>query len=255
MRLVDENAYGGGYLALVSLPLGLYNLRHKKLYIRLIWIFFIVVVVLNALKRGDILALGVSLIFYFLFVLKTEGGKTKFRYYFLIIIAIALGVIYFNYFLESSDLARIRYDQTLEGNSSQRDIIYATLWKYFINSPIETKVLGNGFSSTLLIGHIVAHNDWLELLIDEGLLGVSLYLMVFLSLFRVFIKGKIPDSFRPILAMIVGIFIVKSSFSMMIFSLPSAALFSLLGYLLNPKTIQIERGYYESVNLYERRDN
>lgn len=255
IRLVDDNAYGGGYLALICLPLGLYNLRHQKLYIRLIWIFFIMVVVMNALKRGDILALGVSLIIYFLFVVKTESSRKIFRYYFLIIIAIVIGVLYFNYFLESSELARMRYEQTIEGNSSERDIIYTAFWNHFVNSPIETKVIGNGFSSTVTIGHIVAHNDWLELLIDEGLLGVSLYLMMFLSLFGFFIKGKIPNSFRPVLAMTVGIFLVKSAFSMMIFSLPSTALFSLIGYILNPHTMQTERNYYEKSYSNEGRDN
>lgn len=255
IRLVDDNAYGGGYLALICLPLGLYNLRHQKMYIRLIWIFFIMVVVMNALKRGDILALGVSLIIYFLFVVKTESGRKKFRYYFLIIIAIVIGVLYFNYFLESSELARMRYEQTIEGNSSERDIIYTAFWNHFVNSPIETKVIGNGFSSTLTIGHIVAHNDWLELLIDEGLLGVSLYLMMFLSLFGFFIKGKIPNSFRPVLAMTLGIFLVKSAFSMLIFAMPSTALFSLIGYMLNPQTMQTERNYYEKSYSNEGRDN
>lgn len=240
MKVVDENAYGGGYLALVSLPLGLYNLRNSKLQYKITWTIVVFICVFVSLKRGDILACILSIIAYFVSSISTRGTRIRFRYIILIVIAVMAVIVFTNRFVSSSDIAQERVEKTREGNSSNRDIIYAYYWHYFITSSWETKIIGNGFSSTSEIYGMAAHNDWLEIVIDEGLIGISFYLLIMISLLKLIRARNLPNSFRPLYAMIFTIVLTKSLVSMMVFSLPSTILFALAGYMLNPRTIQQE---------------
>lgn len=241
MRMEDESAYGGGFLALVCLPLGLYNLRNKKLSYRLIWFIVIIVCVVISLKRGDILALFASTVVYFTIFLFLKGRRNNFKYILLLCVASVIIGVALDRFVSSSELAQTRLEKTREGDTSNRDIIYAYYWNHFWDSGIEKKILGNGFSATSTILGEAAHNDWLEVLTDEGIIGVIAYLIMVLSLFRLTRKKTLPDSFRPIIGMIFTIVLIKSIFSMLIFSLPTTIMFALLGYMLNPETIQKER--------------
>jgi len=251
MRSVDENAYGGGYLVLVALPLGLYNLRNRKIHIRVTWIVLILICVVVSLKRGDILASGLGILAYYASLLKASSTKGKFKNFFWIAVMAFVFIAFANYFIGSSELAQTRMTKTQEGDSSNRDIIYAYYWNYFLSSPIDTKIIGNGFSGTSFIWTgSSAHNDWLEILIDEGLIGIFFYVLVIISMIRLLIRRTIPDDYKPIIAMIVAIVLVKSFFSMMVFSLPTAILFALLGYMLNSQTIDNE---YRKTNCFNKK--
>lgn len=68
------------------------------------------------------------------------------------------------------------FNQTLEGNSSGRDSIYSILWYEFLeNGSLFYCLFGFGADATISIAGNFAHNDWLELLINNGLLGIVLY--------------------------------------------------------------------------------
>lgn len=239
MRNVNENYYGGGYFVLVCLPLGLYNLRNSKIQLKLVWFLIVFACVLISLKRGDILAMFLSTIVYFASLFIQNQKRLQLKNLFLIGMSVCVFTYFANNFFLGSELAQERIEETIEGNSSKRDIIYAFYYKQFVNSDIGTKIIGNGFSATeMSIMKIAAHNDWLEIAYDEGLIGIVFYLLILISLFLTIKKEEIPSNFRPIIAMVFTIVLVKSAISMMVFSLPTTALFALIGYMLNPKTLQ-----------------
>lgn len=67
-------------------------------------------------------------------------------------------------------------NQTLEGDSSGRDSIYSILWYAFLeNGSLFHCLFGLGVDATISIAGNFVHNDWLELLINNGLLGIVLY--------------------------------------------------------------------------------
>jgi hypothetical protein len=82
----------------------------------------------------------------------------------------------------------------MEGSSSNRDIIYGTLWRHFINNDNVLQVFfGEGaFHTQNVTGYVKAHNDWLELLIDCGLITVLIYLIYWISFAINWLKSK-PD--------------------------------------------------------------
>lgn len=75
-------------------------------------------------------------------------------------------------------------ENMLEGNVSGRDRIYANIFNGWLDSDNFINLLfGYGFAGSRLLsgsGHF-AHNDWLELLSNFGLLGVTIYIVLFYS--------------------------------------------------------------------------
>ena len=86
--------------------------------------------------------------------------------------------------METTDLFRYRLFLTLEGDSSRRDLIYTNYFYFFINesNPLFL-LLGHGAYGTLHYLGLMAHNDWLEIAIDMGVLGLSVYFYYWVKVF------------------------------------------------------------------------
>ena len=78
----------------------------------------------------------------------------------------------------------------------------------------------------------MAHNEILEILTCEGLLGVLIYGGAFISLFKQMIMRQDIKE-KAILASVVVIWGVKIVVSMFIYSQPSIILVALTAYILN----------------------
>ena len=143
---------------------------------------------------------------------------------------IVLGSYYIADFYASSDYFQYRLENTLEGNSSNRDVFYATLVEYFINQDSLTNILfGNGAMTTIMIVGNFAHNDWLELAICQGVLGLVIYFVYFISLFVFFRKTLHNPLVYNIIGMVLMIMFASSLFSMSYNAL-SISLTLCLGY-------------------------
>lgn len=231
MKLEDENSYGGGYMILVALPVLLYFFREKTLHTQVTITIMLFLLVLSSMKRGDIIACILAILVYYYIKIKTTG-KIDFRIILAILFTALIGFFAFNYFLATNELFAWRFEQTVEGNSSGRDDIYSSLWNYFLEAPIDVKLLGGGFDATLKIAGTRAHSDILEVLSCEGIVGLAIYVGAFVSLFKQMIKRRDVTE-KAILASVLVIWSVKMSLSMFIFSQPTIVLFALTAYILN----------------------
>lgn len=233
MTMENENSYGGGYLSLVTLPVFLHFTRNRSLSIQILCCCAITILVLMSMKRGDILACVLSLIVYFSIIQK-RNEKFDFKVVVGFLFVAAVGYFVYEYLMQNSPVFAWKIQQTLEGDSSGRDDIYSDIWSYFLNSPLDVKLLGGGFDASVKIAGIRAHSDWLEVLSCEGVLGTTIYLGSVLSFFKQIRRCK-NNSDKAVLSVILTIWLVKSVFSMFIFSQPTIILFALAGYILNKK--------------------
>ena len=133
------------------------------------------------------------------------------------------------------------------GNSSGRDTLYARLWNYYRQeTTLGQFFFGNGAMSTVRLVGNYAHNDWLELLICQGLLGAGIYALYFMTLFMQFLSFRRKDSVcYNILGMLLLIMFVSSVFSMSYNSL-SLSVTICLGYCL---AHQGDKGNIQAVKL------
>lgn len=166
------NNMGIRFMTLIPM---LFFLEKRRLlqYAALVYILTFVVM---GMKRGAIL-LAVVLAIYFLYhSLKEASQKEKLYLLLLSIVAIILICMVVADLMDNSAYFNRRVQQTLEGDSSGRDTIYSTLWLAFLeNGSLFHCLLGFGAHSTIEFAGNFAHNDWLELLINNGLLGIVLY--------------------------------------------------------------------------------
>lgn len=233
MRIVDENSYGGGYMALVALPAGFYYFKNKSLKLQALWSSVIFIIVLMSMKRGDILSCALSVMVYF-FVLFRNRGMLNYKSLLLLFVLAFVGYMSIDYLAHTSDVFAWRLQQTQEGDTSARDFIYAGIWHHFQQAPLLEQLFGSGFDATVKIVDSRAHSDWLETLACEGIVGCIVYATCMLSFYKQTAKRKDIRE-KAILYVILSIWAVKSIFSMFIFSQSTILLFILSGYILNKR--------------------
>ncbi len=167
------------------------------------------------MKRGAILT---SVLCIFLFIYQAYKSTDRSARYKIITIAIsfiAVGAIYTTNLYNNNEYFQYRVQQTIDGNSSGRDIIYKTLVEFFINQDsIINIVLGNGAMYTIKIVGNFAHNDWLEILICNGILGIILYFAYFITLIKTQRNITKNSLSRQIIGMCIIILFITSIISM-----------------------------------------
>lgn len=185
-------------------------------------------------KRGAIICGATGLIFYFYFLIRTfEKGKLIRGFIIAIVAIVGLGSFAYKTYSNNVFLQQ-RMHSILEGNSSGRDILYTKIFDTWYNSPnILNYIFGYGFAATIkLSGKNYAHNDWLELLSNFGLVGFFLYLGLFYAALKHlrYIKGL--TDMRIVMSLIIALWFLTSMFSMWYTTIMGFTQALLLAYLI-----------------------
>lgn len=225
---VDHITNNGGYNFLALFPLLAFDT--KKKLIQHIYFIICILFIIFSFKRGAIIT---SILAYSWFIFSTSNSSVQGRIRMLLLLSLLCIIIYnvFQQLLTSNEYFLSRFQDTLEGNTSGRDIIFSTLLNsYAYDSTLIEQIFGRGAYGTLKISHNVAHNDWLELLVDLGILGVISYFIYWWRLVASWIRTKGTYLYAP-LGMFIIIFFCKTLFSMSYSSIPFFAMMA-LGYCI-----------------------
>lgn len=212
---VDEVTNNAGYLFSALLPL--FCFWNKKPLVQyagfLICIFFM----LSGMKRGAILVGGLSLFFIFFSVFRTSNTKSKIVFLILTIICIFLSYKYFSYMEDSSAYFMQRLEDTKEGNTSSRFVLYEDFWNMFWNNSNPFSLLfGLGADATIRYGKNYAHNDWLEIAVDHGMIGITVFFVFWKRMLHFWrTTRKYPVIYVALGACVIQLF-AKTFFSMSI---------------------------------------
>ena len=201
----------GSYEILILLPILLcFSNKHVR------WGSFVImgIVMITCLKRGGFIAYALGVLMYICCYLSNKGKSISVKY----IIALALliyiippaieyfdgqlGGAFFRRFTESDDYAE-------EGRSS----IYVITLEMFTNSNIFQIIFGHGFNRVVHDSplHLSAHNDFLEVIYDYGIICFAIYLSVYIYMIKLlFSQIKQKSRYAPPLAFSLSVFIVLS---------------------------------------------
>lgn len=83
-----------------------------------------------------------------------------------------------------------QYDDFWFRITSSRSVIWARIVRGYNNQSIYYKIFGGGFGFSNSVAKHYAHNDFIEILANHGILGLSLYLLSMIMLFKGFFRGK-----------------------------------------------------------------
>ena len=144
----------------------------KKPILQFTFLGIILLYVLMAMKRGAILIAGVGTMVLLYANIKDSSRGMKFLFAMLTIIIIVGICMYVSYMMNTSAYFMARFEQTLDGDASGRDVIYSTLWNALLHEARPLYFyLGRGADSTLRVAGAFAHQDWLETFCNNGLIG------------------------------------------------------------------------------------
>ena len=225
----DEITNNSCYLFLSCLPLLV--LYRKKPLIQFACLAFVIAFIVMGMKRGAIAIGLVCAVYFMLQSIRNSKGKTRTLFMLLSIGICICAVFFFTHEMTTSDYMMKRIDDTLAGNTSGRDNLYSFFWKYFTEqADFKHYLIGRGANGTLEIYYNYAHNDWLEIAVNQGILGVVVYAFYWLCFYKTWKHATNIDA-KTILALTALIFFAKTIFSMS-YNDMSYVSTSVLGYAL-----------------------
>lgn len=211
----EEVTNNAGYTFLALIPL--MALFRKKPVIQYAGLGIISFFVLSGMKRGAILISGICLLVFIWQSLKSTQSSRK-----TILVLLLSGVLFYvvyhyieNLLLDSSYF-NARILSTIEGNSSGRDSIWREYISFYFNQSNPLRMIfGNGAQGNLHYFGISAHNDWLDILVEMGIIGFIVYFLFWRTLYRTYKDAKISCSKEITIAilMFLIIYVMKSLFS------------------------------------------
>jgi hypothetical protein len=231
--------YNVGYLFVALIP---FCFLFKRPLFKYSFLLVNMVCLFLCMKRGAIVCglLSAAMVVYKDFE-SVERGKF-FRVLVLIIFIVAGAYLLKDYYLSSSYFQR-RLEATLQGNSSGRGgLIDGFRHYFFYETSLFQILLGSGADATLRIGQNYAHNDWWELLIDQGLLGFTIYLLFWIQMFKSLQRTKHDSTTYSLFSCCFAVLFLKTFISMSYSMIPIPTAMC-LGYCLAQ-----DRPYVSSVN-------
>lgn len=214
-RDTSEFVIGAVYRFLPILPVLCFI--KKRVWFKYTSFLIIIAFVVLSSKRGPLLICGLCLFIFLFDSMKQMGKKIRITHIIIASAAIVAGVYFVNFIINSNDFLLFRLEQMMEGDSSNRDSIYRVLYQHFINEPdIFIFLFGNGANSTLTIAGFYAHNDWLQIALDQGLLGVIIYLYYFIRFYKLRRRSKPNHELFVSIGMFILISLISSMISMSI---------------------------------------
>ena len=227
-----------GYVILAIMPV-MVIFRNKPLLF-FAGIVYCMLFIFMGMKRGAIFIGSLIFVYYLYFLYKKSILKNKCLVVLFAFLSIIAVVNMVEYLLYSSSYFNLRLEQTLSGDSSGRDNIFSYFWNYFCNQDNGLNVLfGNGAFATIKLYSIFAHNDWLEILICQGVIGFIIYFLYFYFLYRSWKRLKNNSIAYVGVGLIFLILILKTFISMSYNDMPIFLSFS-LGFFLAQSNVKAE---------------
>lgn len=191
------------YYCITFLPIALYSIDDYKVTNR-VFIISIIILMISTKRSGTIVAIVGYVIHLFNDVRVRDDIRSKISKYQKYIVCLVASVILFVILDKIFTLeiySRLKSITTDQG--SGRIYIWSNVLKAFKGSEWEMKLFGHGYQAVYYrlkpFGvDRLAHNSFLELLYDYGYIGLSIFIVYFLSLVGKAVQAyKIKDSKTP----------------------------------------------------------
>ena len=236
---VDQVHLGTSYYVLFLLPIVLFASTN---WIKILALLVTATVVFSSFKRGGSIALiGATVVYLFVKNILLERKFSKLIWFITIIFLLMLLLIYIDNAMGNIISERIM--NITEDGGSGRDEVWATTWKMIKRSDFGHLILGHGYDavSKNSLLELSAHNDFLEVLYNYGIISLIPYLLIHIHLIKQICKSiKEQDKCAPIMSFTYVIFIVLSMISHVIVY-PWAVLIAMTwGLFNNPKFNSIQ---------------
>lgn len=237
----DEVTNNMGYTFLAIIPMLFFF--NKKQFLQYFLLAIALLYIVFAMKRGAIAIGFVATVALILSNLFSNDNKHKFLSI-LFTVSLIVGAVFVTFYMMSESAYFVhRVEQSLSGDSSGRDNIYDTLWRNFLNEPnVFYLLFGRGADGTWSIVGNYAHQDWLETLCNNGIVGCVILFRFYLRFFIDAYRSRNLFSMNFFIAYMTLFFV---SFSKTLFSMSIQEIELSISILIGFFTYRICRPYKE----------
>lgn len=214
MKDANEVTNNAGYIFVALMPLACFF--NKRPLIQYLYLAVCMIMIISAMKRGAILVGSACMVLFLYRTISTTSSWKKFVYIILSVAIVIVAYYFVMHQLESNLYFQSRLEATLEGNSSSRDKLYTIFFDMMFDRNFFCLLFGQGADSTIRLGPNYAHNDWLEIGVNQGFLGILIYAFFIIQLFKFWISMSGKTFLKTAMGMVVIILLLKSLFSMSI---------------------------------------
>lgn len=225
----EEVTNNMGYVFVALIPAVAVFKRSPRIQLALLIICLVFIII--GMKRGAILVGVVSLLYYLYFNYRFNKTISRTKVILFSLLIIIAGLYITQYMMTTSEYFNYRIESTRSGSTSGRNELYAHFWNHFKHEQnLFRFLLGNGANATLGIGENYAHNDWLEIAINQGVFGLFVYVFYWGCFIKTIRYTRFNKTAKLVLSLTFISFFIKTIFSM-----------SYTGYSMMPCTVF---GYY-----------
>lgn len=226
-----ETTTNTSYFVMYMLP---FLLCYKNKYIKTILIVITILVVFSSLKRTGSIAVILAIVVFIYVELAKDKKKWKNT---LFIIILGTAVYYLiSYGGLSDNILISRFEKLPEDQGSGRILVWESTWEMIKESNVLQVFFGHGFNMVQTDSplKLSAHNDFIEVLYDFGIIGFILLLTTYIQLIRFVLKLiKIESKYAAPMAASVVLMIIGSMSSHIIIYPYYLIMFSMFwGYIL-----------------------
>lgn len=227
----EEFTNNKGYVFVWLIPFCVFF--YKKLLLQYASLVLCLLFIFMSMKRGAIVVGVLCVVWLIWNNLKNVSFKKKIGVIAISIVLCIAGSLYVEWRMQESRYFQKRVDNTLEGNSSGRDMLYARFADYYWSetTPLQF-VFGGGANATLKVGENYAHNDWLEIAVNQGLLGIAVYVIYWFLFIKTVFSNKFGVNEKLVLQLFFLISFLRTFFSMSYGSMGFIPMLA-LGYCLS----------------------
>ena len=213
----EELTNNAGYSFVSIIPIVILYKKHTLF--KYIMLSIIMLYVILAMKRGAIMIGALCVLIFIYSQFKKSNWKIKGLSIIFTAFLVYGAVSYVEHMMNTSDYFMHRIQDTEDGNSSGRNIIYTKIINEFeLDDNVFHFLFGHGANHTVQVAGNFAHQDWLETLCDNGIVGVIILLNVYWILWRNYWRySKIGDThMKYVYLAALTICTLKTMFSMSI---------------------------------------
>lgn len=223
------------------LPLVMNCLKNK--YVRIGIVASMMSLIIMGSKRGAILCMLASSVFILYYYL--HHTRLSVKKIIAVLFVVLLGCTFLFYSIEQNEYLTGRLEKMEKSGIGTRNIAYSELWKHWYSESSNFAYLfGNGSAASIGVWGNYAHNDWLELLTDNGLLGVVMYMSMFFSFLLLIYRSLLSPDFKLSMYLCLLIWLLQTFFSMGYTDVGNGVYTLLLGILTGKDiTVQNEIDY------------
>lgn len=212
--------------------------RNSYLKISLFALSFLAIIV--SVKRSLIIAFVISIVIYYLIsLLKRDSNRKNTRMVTIACVILFIGgsAVFIDKSSDISEQLEARFKSIEDDSGSGRTFIYAAIAANISQSSDLQYLFGHGFNAVATDIYLPAHNDFLEIQYDYGIIALGFWVLFIIHLIRkalILMKRKIFEEAAMLSAVLVLWLIVSMTNCLIINPITTSAFFLFWGLFDNP---------------------